>query len=513
MAILGSMDPAQDAALDPLIGTIVGDRYRIVEKIGAGGMANVYKGEHQLLRKGVAIKILLPQVAIDTDMASRFEAEAVAAARLDHPNCVGISDFGRTAGGQLYLVMELIDGHPLSDVLGGGLKLSWERAVEIARQLLRGLARAHELGIVHRDLKPANIMVSQRPAGYEVAKIIDFGIAKMVSENAAAPRVETKAGTVFGTADFIAPERLAGKGENDPRSDLYSVGVALYEMVTGVRPFHTEDAYEIIKRAMSEAPLPPSQVVPDARIPASLEAIILRALEKEPGDRYSSAREFLAALDIEELRTSAHPVLAAATRAFETEVASRQQEASQKRRKLGYIVGGVGLLALLIIAVVVGGAGGKPGTGMVALPGVGVADAAPPVDMNAEVARLVTQAGEGKTLDERQSAADRLVALGFADRVPRGQKLALDLQQASGCEGRLAVVEQLEKLKDPSTLTSLRLSVQRPGNDCLQARAQALVEVLAHDGEARPETGVTKPTGAPTRQGGARKKSMRGGHF
>jgi hypothetical protein len=136
--------------------------------------------------------------------------------------------------------------------------------------------------------------------------------------------------------------------------------------------------------------------------------------------------------------------------------------------------------------------------------------------MDAEVARLVTQAGEGTTLEARQSAADRLVALGFADRVPRAAKLSLDLAQTSGCEGRLEVVEQLEKLKDPSTLTSLRLAVQQPGNDCLQARAQALVEVLTHDGEPRserPATGVTKPTGAPTRQSGARKKSQRGGPF
>jgi serine/threonine-protein kinase len=509
-----------DSAPDPLIGTIVGDRYRIVEKLGAGGMASVYRGEHQLLRKGVAIKILLPEVAVDADMAARFEAEAVAAARLDHPNCVGISDFGRTSGGQLYLVMELIDGHPLSEVLGNGLKLPWGRAVEIARQLLRGLARAHELGIVHRDLKPANIMVSTRQAGYEVAKIIDFGIAKMVGESPAAPRVETKAGTVFGTADFIAPERLLGKGENDPRSDLYSVGVALYEMVTGVRPFHTDDAYEIIKRAMTEKPVPPSQAAPEAKIPARLEAVIMRALEKEPGDRFGSAREFLAALDVEELRTSAHPVLAAATRAFETEVASRQALASEKRKKVLFAVGGVALLALLVVTAIVGGsggAGGKSTSGLRALPpfagGAPANDAAPPVDVDAEVSRLVAQAGEGRSLEDRQSAADRLVALGFADRVPRGKKLALDLHQEPTCEARLQVLEQLEKLKDPSTLTSVRMASESPGNDCLQARAKALADVLSKDGEARSETPVTRPTQTPARSGGGRKKSTRGGHF
>ncbi len=505
--------------MDPLIGTVVGDRYRIVEKIGAGGMATVYKGEHQLLRKGVAIKILLPEVAVDADMAARFEAEAVAAARLDHPNCVGISDFGRTPQGQLYLVMELIDGAPLGDLLGNGLKLKWERAVEIARQLLRGLARAHELGIIHRDLKPSNVMLSQRQAGFEVAKIIDFGIAKMIG-NDAGPRVETKAGTVFGTADFIAPERLLGKGENDPRSDLYSVGVALYEMVTGVRPFHSDDAYDIVKRAITEKPIPPTQVVPEAKIPARLEAVIMRALEKEADDRWSSAREFLAALDVEELRTSAHPVLVAATRAFETEIASKQQQASRRRRKIAYLVGSAALLVLLAVAGVVSGGGASPGTGFATLAGVG-ADAAPPVDVQQEVARLARQAGEGTSLDARQSAADRLVALGFADRVPRAHKLALDLQQAPSCEARLAVLEQLEKLKDPSTLPSLRASLLRPGNDCLLARAQALVEVLDKDAETpgaearpkdEPKPGAPGHT-TPGRTGSARKKSTRGGHF
>ena len=501
--------------MDPLIGTVVGDRYRIVDRIGSGGMATVYRGEHQLLRKGVAIKILLPEVAVDHDMAARFEAEAVAAARLDHPNCVGISDFGRTPAGQLYLVMELIDGHPLSQALEGGQRLKWERAVEIARQLLRGLARAHELGIVHRDLKPANVMISQRQAGYEVAKIIDFGIAKMVSETAAGPRVETKAGTVFGTADFIAPERLLGKGENDARSDLYSVGVTLYEMVTGIRPFHSEDAYEIVKRAISEAPLPPGKAAPEAKLPARLETVIMRALEKEPDKRFASAREFLAALDVEELRTSAHPVLAAATRAFETEVLTQQQEKLRQRRKVWYWAGAAAVLALMVATAWLT-SGGKGGTAALS-PLAGVAhDAGPPVDLEQELARLVRQAGEAHDLEARQSAADRLVALGYADRVPRAQKLALDLQQQPTCEKRLLVLEQLEKLKDPSTLTSLRAAVLRPGNECLEIRAKALAEVIEHDGEtpagAAPAP-AAKPAPGKGRGGAARKKSTRGGHF
>ncbi len=505
-----------------MIGTVVGDRYRVVERLGTGGMATVYRGEHQLLRKGVAIKILLPEVAIDADMATRFEAEAIAAARLDHPNCVGISDFGRTPQGQLYLVMELIDGQPLSELVGGGKRLEWDRATEIARQLLRGLARAHELGIIHRDLKPANVMLSKRQAGAEMAKIIDFGIAKMISGTTVGPRVETKAGTVFGTADFIAPERLLGQGENDPRSDLYSVGVVLYEMVTGVRPFADDDAYAIVRRAITEEARPPSQVAPDAKIPAALESVILRALEKDPQERFAAAREFLAALDIEELRTAAHPVLMAASRAFETEVFSRQQLAARKRRWIAYAAG-AGVLLLLLVIAAVAGSGARSGTGaFVPLAGGAPAsDAAPPPDVKIEVDRLAGQAGEGETLEQRQSAADRLVALGYADRVPRAAKLSRDLHQTPSCEKRLEVLEQLEKLKDPKTLTAVRMAEARPDNDCLEVRAAALVALLETPiVPDEPRATTPPPAGKPPagrggtgKPGSTRKKSTRGGHF
>src|SRR5215831_10142744 len=226
---------------EPIIGTTIADRYRIIERIGSGGMATVYRAEHQLLRKPVAIKLLLPDLVDQGDMAARFEREAIAAARLDHPNVVSITDFGRTADGRMFLVMEYLEGTPLDELIDKHGRLAWQRAVELGRQIVRGLAHAHDVGIVHRDLKPSNIMVTAHAGGREVAKIIDFGIAKIVSGTPVGPRVETQAGVVFGTADFLAPERLVGKGDSDPRSDLYSIGVLLYEMLTGERPFHDPD--------------------------------------------------------------------------------------------------------------------------------------------------------------------------------------------------------------------------------------------------------------------------------
>jgi serine/threonine-protein kinase len=479
--------------VDPLIGTVVGDRYRIVERIGEGGMAVVYRGEHQLLKKRVAIKVLLPEIAVDVEMAARFEHEAIAAARLDHPNCIGITDFGQIAGSKgapprLYLVMELIDGVPLSEACGNGRRLPWQRAIEIARQVLRGLARAHELGIVHRDLKPSNVMLIARPGGWEIAKIIDFGIAKIVGESPLGPRVETKAGTVFGTADFIAPERLVGQPGDDPRSDLYAVGVLLYEMCTGSRPFHAEEALTIVRRAMTEEPEPPSKRCPEANLPRRLEATILHALRKDPAERQQTARELLGALDADELRTAANPVVAAAVGAEQEHDAAR---AAERKKRLVWWGSGAGAAVLVVLALVLSSAGGDSGTRLAKNGGAagrsgaeGDALAAP---VAAEVARLVKQAATDDSMALRQSAADRLVALGFVDKVPLAHKLARDLQQAPNCSARLAVLAQLEKLKDVETLTSARVARARPDNHCLHERAHKLVEALEAKAKALAE--------------------------
>ncbi len=461
---LPPLPQAKDAnAADPLIGEVIGDRYRVLDRIGAGGMASVYRGEHLLLRKPVAIKLLHPDLGDDSQVAPRFEREAIAAARLDHPNCVSITDFGRTPDGRMYLVMEYLEGTALSHL---ETPIEWPRAVELTRQILRGLAHAHETGIVHRDLKPGNVMVA-RHGEREVAKIIDFGIAKIV-EGTAGPNVQTEAGIVFGTADFIAPERLIGQDNSDARSDLYAVGVILYELLTGERPFHAEDPYVTVKRALAEAARPPSAFI--SAIPVALDVAVLRALEKNPNQRYASAHEFLKALD---------PLVKRGT------TAALATSARPRRRRVWWWAAAAAAVGSLTVALTMGGS--KP----TAQPSF-----AEPTD---EVARLVKRAAEADTPAERQSAFDRLVALGHRDKVPWVPMLARDLQELPTCDARREVVAKIRKVSNPDALPYLERAIQRDDNTCLIEDARAAMAEMSGDGAPKKK--------APPR------RSSGGGHF
>jgi tRNA A-37 threonylcarbamoyl transferase component Bud32 len=453
-------------AQDSLTGVVIGDRYRVLGRIGAGGMAVVYRAEHLLLRKAVAIKLLHPDLDRDHQVGPRFEREAIAAARLDHPNCVSISDFGRTADGRMYLVMEYLDGTPLSQI---GHPIDWQRAVELTRQILRGLAHAHEAGIVHRDLKPGNVMVARHGAR-EVAKIIDFGIAKIV-EGAAGPHVQTEAGIVFGTADFIAPERLLGRDNADARSDLYAVGVILFELLTGTRPFHDDDPYVTVKRALSEPARPPSSLVPG--IPVELDVAVLRALEKNPDARYQSAHDFLKALDPLAKRLS--------TAAFATSARPA------RRVKWWWLAAPAAVVGALIVAITAGG------NKVPAAPPPEPAAAEPGLDD--EVARLVKKAGTADTPAARQSAFDRLVALGHRDKVPWVPMLARDLAELPTCDARREVVVKIRKVSNPDALPYLEKALRRDDNACLVEDARAAIADLSAPGPAKKPPPARRPSG------------------
>jgi serine/threonine-protein kinase len=479
---------------DPLIGATVGDRYRLVEEIGAGGMATVYRGEHLLLHRPVAVKVLHAALSTDESMAARFEGEAIAAARLDHPNLVSITDFGRTPDGRMFLVMEYLEGTPLSEIIVEESFLPWQRAVELVRQTLRGLAHAHDMGVVHRDLKPSNVMVIAHPGGREVAKIIDFGIAKIIGGSLVpgAPRVETQAGIVFGTADFLAPERLVGKGDSDPRSDLYAVGVILYEALTGERPFHDDDPYRTVQRALAEEPRAPSAV--RAGVPPALDAVVMRALAKTPEGRFQTAREMLTALDpmaARRLSSGALLAPAAGSLPLPDDAASASPLAiyeppppprAPTRRRALFLTGGLATGVVLLVALVA--------TQGPATPLVPQAPAGRKADPEAELAAMVKLAAEGETVAERQRAFDRLVALGYADRVPWIPMLARDLEQLPTCEERREVVAKLRKINDPAVVPHLEAAAARPDNTCLAAAAA----------EAQP---------APAKK----RRPSRGGHF
>jgi eukaryotic-like serine/threonine-protein kinase len=287
---------------DPLIDSLFDGRYRIVRKLGAGGMANVYLAEDQELGRRVAIKILNERHANDDQFVERFRREAKNAAALTHPNIVSIYDRGE-AEGTYYIAMEYLDGRSLKELIVSRGPAPVNVALEYARQILAALRFAHRHGIVHRDIKPHNVLVDAEGR----LKVTDFGIAR------AGASQMTEAGSIVGTAQYLSPEQAHGANV-DQRSDLYSLGVVLYELLTGTAPFHGDTPVEIAMKHLSHAPEPPSALRPD--IPQELDWVVTRALAKDPEDRYQSAEEMDADLE----RVTRGAPVAAATEESATQV-------------------------------------------------------------------------------------------------------------------------------------------------------------------------------------------------
>ncbi len=299
--------PADGTALRPkgsdsVVGRVLADRYHILKRIGEGGMGRVYLGEHVKMGRQCAVKVMNPALVNDSESASRFAREASNASRIIHPNVAAVFDYGESDG-VVYLVMEYVDGEPLSRIITREAPIPIERALDIGRQIAEGLEAAHELGIVHRDLKPDNILVAPRSAGRESAKVVDFGIAKAVQETAG--DALTRTGLVIGTPEFMSPEQLLGD-PIDARSDLYALGCILYLMLTGRPAFAAPTREQMIKRRLSEAP-PRLQTV-DAGLPDSLDTVVARLLAKDPADRYDSAADVIAVLSGEHERSADSPL-------------------------------------------------------------------------------------------------------------------------------------------------------------------------------------------------------------
>jgi beta-lactam-binding protein with PASTA domain/tRNA A-37 threonylcarbamoyl transferase component Bud32 len=327
-----------------LNGSVLTGRYRLEARLGAGGMAEVFRGHDMVLDRPVAIKVLSERFASDPSFVDRFRREARAAARLNDRNVVSVFDSGADDGTN-FIVMEYIEGRTLADFLAGGGKLPPDKAAELVEHVCDGLAAAHAQGVVHRDIKPANIMVTREG----VVKVMDFGIARITTS------ADTIAQTaqVLGTASYLSPEQAQGRPV-DARSDIYSLGIVLYELLAGSAPFNGESPVAVAMKHVHETPPPPSSVNPD--VPPALDAVVMRALSKNPANRYQTATAFKD--DLERARTGkeveATPLMAGADptqliRRDKTQMLPVEPPSAGRR-----IAAGI-LITLLVLAAIAGG--------------------------------------------------------------------------------------------------------------------------------------------------------------
>src|ERR1043165_4112744 len=278
------------SAADPFVGSTLDEKYIVEERLGAGGMGAVYRARHLSMDRPVAIKFLHQRLVEDEAARLRFQTEARAAVKLRHANAVSVTDFGQTAEGSFYIVMELLEGRTLREILSREAPLETARAISLMLQASAAVAAAHEAGIIHRDLKPSNILVTQSADQPAVVKVLDFGIATFTpDDDDEEVTTVNNTNTVIGTPRYMSPEQYNGQGLT-PAADVYSLGVILYEMLTGMVPFSGSTPAEIAEKHANDPPHSPREVV--AAIPEGVERIVLKALEKQPADRFANAAEF-----------------------------------------------------------------------------------------------------------------------------------------------------------------------------------------------------------------------------
>jgi eukaryotic-like serine/threonine-protein kinase len=341
--------------------TIIDARYRVISRLGSGGMADVYLAQDQLLGREVAVKVLHQHFAEDQEFVERFRREASSAAGLSHPNIVGIFDRGEW-NGTYYIAMEYVAGRSLKEIVRGQGAIEPGAAIDIVVQILRAARFAHRRGVIHRDLKPHNVIIDEEGR----ARVTDFGIARAGASDM------TMTGSIMGTAQYLSPEQAQGHPVSGS-SDLYSIGVILYELLTGVVPFEGETAVAIAFKQVSASPRPPSELNP--ALPPSLDSVVLRALAKDPAERYATADELIAALQREREalpayspaavasvydanRTSEHPAAAGALlfapggRIVEDSVGPSTEDPNRRRRALLWGLAALVLAGLVVLAIV-----------------------------------------------------------------------------------------------------------------------------------------------------------------
>jgi serine/threonine-protein kinase len=320
---------------DDLAGQVIADRYRVLRKLGQGGMGQVYLAEHTRMGRFCAIKVVTPALMADTDAIARFDREASNVSRISHPGVAAVYDFGEASDGTVYLAMEYIDGEPLTALLRRDQTLPIERALRITRQIADALRAAHELGIVHRDLKPDNIMIGRNRDGSDCVKVVDFGISKGLHS---ASQKLTITGLVVGTPAYMSPEQLAADPV-DGRSDIYSLGLVLFHMVAGTLPF--AGGHDGMLARLIAAPRTLAETKPDREWPQGLQAMLNRAMAPAPDDRYQTADAMV--VDIDRLLGSATPA---------TSLPAPQRSGHEGRRRRTLVAGGVLITAGSVVVMI-----------------------------------------------------------------------------------------------------------------------------------------------------------------
>ncbi|HEY9678030.1 MAG TPA: protein kinase [Drouetiella sp.] len=280
---------------DPLLGTTLAGNYEIMEVIGHGGMGVVYKARHALMNRIVAIKMLQAQLISDSMSVKRFQQESMSASRINHPNVITIYDFGISPSGQPFIVMDYLQGESLADVIKNDGQVGVERAIKILSQACDALDHAHKQNVLHRDVKPTNFVLINYDDETDFVKVVDFGVAKLMNDSPDGQRL-TQAGEVCGSPVYMSPEQCTG-AELDQRSDIYSMGIVIYETLTGKLPILGKTMVDTMSKHISEMPPTFTQARPDLYIPERLEQVVFRALAKDPNDRQQSMDELRVELE------------------------------------------------------------------------------------------------------------------------------------------------------------------------------------------------------------------------
>jgi serine/threonine-protein kinase len=495
-----------DEAGHVAIGSTLDGRYRIDALIGSGGMGRIYSGEHTGIGRAVAVKVLHNDLHRNREASQRFQREAIASGRLDHPNIVNIYDFGVLPHGACYLVMELLEGETLGERLEREGRIPWREAVEILRGVLLGLRHAHDRGVVHRDIKPDNVYLARKD-GDLIIKLLDFGIAKLRAGSADDP-ASTRAGITVGTPAYLSPEQAVG-GEITPATDLYSASIVLYEMLAGRAPFEDKDPLAMLGAHVSRQPPPLAEVAPGVELPPGLEDVMRAGLVKAAAERIKNAKDYIGMLD---------GVITAAARRYRTGPVAAVSPLMRTAELAALGAGGVAPLpgdppisspsaapdqSLQITLDPAGtGSGGVRVSGEHELPpqanAVSLAELSETIPRKwiviggivvvllivGAIILAVGSSGDYKPSTEAAAGTGSAVA---EERELKLKALLHDLQNGKTCTERKAAVAALEALGDPRAIEPLKAARNRArgsgadSNACLVKEADAAIKALGKE--------------------------------